>query len=135
MKSLKVKEYMATRLIKLKPNTNVVEAMDQLLKAKISGAPVVDDDDNLIGVLSEVDLMQVIVQDSYYDEGVGIVEDYMRTEVDTVSPELDIYTVAEMFISQRRRRYPVVSESGRLVGQISRRDVLRAAEGFLHHEK
>ena len=135
MKSLKVKEYMATRLIKLKPNTNVVEAMDQLLKAKISGAPVVDDDDNLIGVLSEVDLMQVIVQDSYYDEGVGIVGDYMRTEVDTVSPELDIYTVAEMFISQRRRRYPVISESGRLVGQISRRDVLRAAEAFLHHEK
>ena len=135
MKSLKAKEYMATRLITLKPNTNVVEAMDQLLKAKISGAPVVDDDDNLVGVLSEVDLMQVIVQDSYYDEGIGIVRDYMRTEVDTVSPELDIYTVAEMFISQRRRRYPVVSESGRLVGQISRRDVLRAAEGFLHHEK
>ena len=135
MKSLKVKEYMATRLVKLKAKTNVVEAMDQLLKAKISGAPVVDDDDNLIGVLSEVDLMQVIVQDSYYDEGIGIVGDYMRTEVDTVSPELDIYTVAEMFISQRRRRYPVISESGRLVGQISRRDVLRAAEAFLHHEK
>ena len=135
MKSLKVKEYMATRLVTLKPNTNVVEAMDQLLKARISGAPVVDDDGALVGILSEVDLMQVIVQDSYYDEGIGIVRDYMRTEVDTVSPELDIYTVAEMFINQRRRRYPVVGESGRLVGQISRRDVLRAAEGFLHHEK
>ncbi len=61
MKSLKVKEYMATRLVTLKPNTNVVEAMDQLLKAKISGAPVVDDDGALIGILSEVDLMQVIV--------------------------------------------------------------------------
>jgi len=132
--SVKVREYMSKRLITLKPETNVVEAMDVLLKAKISGAPVVDDDGKLVGILSEVDLMQIIVQDSYYDESMGIVGDYMRSPVDTISPELDIYTLAEMFISQSRRRYPVVSE-GRLVGQISRRDVLRAAEAFLHHEK
>ncbi len=133
MKSLKVKDYMATRLITFKPKMNVVEAMDQLLKARISGAPVVDDDGNLIGILSEVDLMQVIVQDSYYDESVGIVADYMRTEVDTVDPEMDIYTLAEKFIKEHRRRFPVLS-NGRLVGQVSRRDVLSAAEKFLHHE-
>lgn len=132
MKSVKVKEYMSRKLVTLRPDTNVVEAMDVLLKAKISGAPVVDESGQLVGILSEVDLMQVIVQDSYYDESVGIVGDYMRKEVDTIGPELDIYTVAEMFISQRRRRYPVVSE-GRLIGQISRRDVLRAAETFLQH--
>lgn len=133
MKSLKVKEYMSTRLITFKPETNVVDAMDVLLKHRISGAPVVDDDGNLIGVLSEKDLMQVIVQDSYYDESVGIVADYMKTPVDTVSPEVDIYTLAGMFLKEHRRRYPVVRD-GRLVGQISRRDVLKAAEAFLHHE-
>lgn len=133
MQSLKVKEYMSTRLITFKAQTHVVEAMDVLLKHRISGAPVVDDDGKLIGILSEVDLMQVIVQDSYYDESVGIVGDYMRTEVDTVSPEVDIYTLAGMFLKARRRRYPVVRD-GKLVGQISRRDVLRAAEAFLHHE-
>ena len=134
MKSLKVKAYMSTRLVTLKPNTNVVEAMDKLLKHKISGAPVVDDQGAMVGILSEVDLMQVIVQDSYYDESMGIVGDYMRSEVETVSPEVDIYTLAEMFIKNRRRRYPVVDSSGKLIGQISRRDVLRAAETFLHHE-
>jgi len=133
MKSVKVREYMSKKLVTLKSDTNVVEAMDILLKAKISGAPVVDDQGSLIGILSEVDLMRIIVQDSYYDESMGIVGDYMRTEVDTVSPDVDIFTLAEMFISQRRRRYPVVTE-GRLVGQISRRDVLRAAEAFLKHE-
>lgn len=132
--SVKVREYMSKRLITLTPDTNVVEAMDVLLKSKISGAPVVDEDGKLVGILSEVDLMQVIVQDSYYDESVGIVGDYMASPVDTIGPDMDIYTVAEMFISQHRRRYPVVSE-GRLIGQISRRDVLRAAEAFLHHEK
>ena len=134
MKSLKVKEYMSSRLVTLKPNTNVVEAMDILLKNRISGAPVIDDQGVMVGILSEVDLMQVIVQDSYYDESMGIVADYMRGEVETVSPEVDIYTLAEMFIKNHRRRYPVVDSFGRLVGQISRRDVLRAAEAFLHHE-
>ena len=133
MKSLKVKDYMAKKLITLTRKTNVVEAMALLLRHGISGVPVVDDEGGLVGVLSEVDLMQVIVQDSYYDESMGIVEDYMRSPVDTVGPEMDIYTVAEMFISQHRRRYPVVSD-GKLVGQISRRDVLKAMEAFLQHQ-
>jgi CBS domain-containing protein len=133
MKSLKVKEYMSRKLITVKPSTNVVEAMDVLLNNRISGTPVVDDNGIMVGILSEVDLMQVVVQDSYYDESMGIVSDYMHTEVETVSPEVDIYTVAEMFIKNHRRRYPVVSD-GKLVGQISRRDVLRAAQSFLHHE-
>jgi predicted transcriptional regulator len=125
---------MATRLVTFKPDTHVLEAMDQLLKHKISGAPVVDHNGHMVGFLSEVDLMQVVVQDSYYDESVGIVADYMRVSVDTIDADMDIYTLAEKFIVEHRRRYPVTSR-GKLVGQISRRDVLRAAEEFLHKEK
>lgn len=134
MRSLKVKEYMSTRLITFKADTNVVAAMAVLLKEKISGAPVVDEVGNLVGVLSEVDIMQVIVQDSYYDESTGIVGDFMHSPAEVVSPDTDIYTLAERFIKEGRRRYPVVS-NGRLVGQISRRDVLRAAEEMLQHKK
>ena len=134
MKSVKVRDYMATRLVSFAPDTNVVEAMDSFLKNRISGAPIVDAEGNMVGILSEVDLMQVVVQDSYYDESIGIVSDYMRTEVDTIDPEMDIYTLAEKFIKEHRRRYPVVS-NGKLVGQISRRDVLRAAEDFLRKDK
>ena len=134
MKSVKVRDYMTTRLVSFAPDTNVVEAMDSFLKNRISGAPIVDAEGNMVGILSEVDLMQVVVQDSYYDESVGIVSDYMRTEVDTIDPEMDIYTLAEKFIKEHRRRYPVVS-NGKLVGQISRRDVLRAAEDFLRKDK
>lgn len=134
MQSVKVRDYMATRLVTFHANTNVVEAMATFLEQRISGAPVVDDNGQMIGILSEVDLMQVIVQDSYYDESVGIVRDYMRTEVDTIDPEMDIYTLAEKFVKEHRRRYPVV-EHGRLVGQISRRDVLRASEESLQKTK
>ena len=104
--------------------------MGLLLDKKISGAPVVDDDGNLVGILSEVDLMPIIMQDSYYDESMGIVADYMQSPVDTIDPDMDIYALAERFHKEHRRRYPVV-RNGKLVGQISRRDVLRAAEDFL----
>jgi predicted transcriptional regulator len=123
---------MSTRLITFNRSDSVVEAMAVLLKKKISGAPVVDDEGNLIGILSEKDLMAVVMQDSYYDEGVGIVGDYMREEVDVVDPDMDIYSLADRFHNEGRRRFPVV-KNGRLVGQISRRDVLRAAEEFLMH--
>lgn len=132
MKSVKVSSYMARKLVTFNVKDNVVLAMGVLLDKKISGAPVVDDDGNLVGVLSEVDLMAVVMQDSYYDESVGIVADYMRSPVDTISPDLDIYSLAVRFHKEHRRRYPVV-KNGKLVGQISRRDVLRAAQDFLMH--
>jgi|TARA_B100000768_G_scaffold139786_1_gene131153 CBS domain-containing protein len=130
MKSLKVKDCMATDLVTFTLSTNVVDAMDLLLKHGISGAPVVDDEGALVGIVSEVDLIQVVVQDSYYNEPVGIVADFMRSNVETVTLDTDIFTLAEKIIREHRRRYPVVDEEGGLVGQISRRDVLRAASEF-----
>ena len=130
MRSVKVKDYMASRLLTLKADVSAVEAMRFFLQHGISGAPVVDDKGELIGVLSEVDLMQVVIQDSYYDENVGIVAEYMNFPVETVDANDDIYSLAERFIRERRRRYPVL-ENGQLVGQISRRDILHAVDDFL----
>ena len=130
MRSVKVADYMSRKVITLTPETNVVTAIQTLLSNKISGAPIVDEAGNLVGILSEVDLMGVIMQDSYYGEAVGVVGDFMHSPVDSIPPDMDIYELAEKFMREGRRRYPVVRE-GKLVGQISRRDVLRAAEAFL----
>ncbi|MEQ8482891.1 MAG: CBS domain-containing protein [Pseudomonadales bacterium] len=134
MKSVKVADYMSRKLITFTPETNVVEAMGTLIDNRISGAPVVDAAGQLVGVLSEVDVLEVVIQDSYYDESAGIVADYMQKPVDTVDPDMDIYTLAQRFHREHRRRYPVV-RNGKLVGQISRRDVLRAAWDFLKHKR
>lgn len=125
MKSLKLRDNMAVELITFTPRSSVLDAMSLFLERGISGAPVVDDG-VLVGVLSEVDLIEVVVQDSYYNENVGIVADFMQSEVEWVEPDMDIFTLAQRFTKRHRRRYPV-SENGQLVGQISRRDVLRAA--------
>jgi len=127
MRSVKVADYMSTRLLTFKPSTNVFDAMQILISRGFSGAPVVDEAGKLVGMLSESDLMQVVMQDSYYAETVGIVADFMHAPVDTVAPTTDIYQLAERFVRERRRRFPVVGSDGTLVGQISRRDVLRAA--------
>ena len=125
MKSLKLRDNMAVELITFTPRSSVLDAMSLFLERGISGAPVVDDG-VLVGVLSEVDLIEVVVQDSYYNENVGIVADFMQSEVEWVEPDMDIFTLAQRFTKRHRRRYPVL-ENGQLVGQISRRDVLRAA--------
>jgi CBS domain-containing protein len=130
MKSVKVADYMSQKLVTFHPQTNVIEALAVILDNHITGAPVVDDGGRLVGILSEVDLMAVVIQDSYYDEGMGIIADYMRTQVDVVDADTDIYSLAERFLREHRRRYPVVRD-GKLVGQISRRDVLQAFRDFL----
>ena len=129
MNSFKVRDYMAVDVITFAPTDGVMDAMSILLKHGISGAPVVAEDGRLVGILSEVDLMDVVVQDSYYNENAGIVAEFMQAAVEHVDPDMDILKLAQRFVRNHRRRHPVL-QGGELVGQISRRDVLRAAMQF-----
>ena len=80
MKSLKVRDYMSTELVTFVPTDGVMQAMMALLERDLSGAPVVDADScALVGILSEVDLIGVVLQDTYYTEPAGIVADYMQS--------------------------------------------------------
>ncbi len=132
MRSVKIADYMTKRIVTLKPNDSVVDAMRTLLRHRISGAPVIDEFGRLVGVLSATDLLAVVVQDSYYDEPRGLVADFMTSPVETVDWSSDIYSLAERFRSSHRRRFPVLQD-GELVGQISRRDLLRAAVDVVEH--
>lgn len=108
MKSLKVRDYMSVDVITFAPTDSVMDAMSVLLKQGISGAPVLGENGRLLGVLSEVDLMEVVVQDSYYNENIGIVSDFMQEAVEHVDPDTDILNLAQRFVRNHRRRYPVL---------------------------
>ena len=88
---------------------------------------MVDEHGNLVGVLSEQDCMKVALHAGYYGDPGGRVGEFMSTEVRTVDADTSILDLAKAFLDAPYRRYPVV-ENERLVGQISRRDVLRALE-------
>lgn len=122
-----VKDYMARTIITFKPDTPVLDAVHTLVKNRIAGAPVVDDEGNLIGMLSELDCMKVALQAGYHSAYGGPVRDYMSEGVKTVNIDMSIVDLAQVFIDEGYRRFPV-TDNNRLVGQISRRDVLRALE-------
>lgn len=124
--SQKVKDYMAGNLVTFTPDMEMSQAIGILVKQRISGAPVVDGHGNVVGLLSEKDCMKVALSSRYHEDPQrGIVSEYMTTEVVTIEADLGIVDVARMFSNSSFRRYPVVEEN-RLIGQISRRDVLRA---------
>lgn len=125
--TLKVKEFMNRSKTVFSPDMDVLRAIHLLIEQKISGAPVVDQHNNLVGFLSEKDCMQVALDAGYHGDNGGRVEEFMATKVKTVDVNSPITEVAEIFLHSPYRRYPVV-EGNRLVGAISRRDILKALE-------
>ena len=121
----RVANYMTTDLVVLEPEMEILHAMKILLEKRISGAPVVDADGRLVGVLSKKDCIRAALQSAYHQEWGGRVSAYMSTQVQTLDADLDLVAAAERFLAGVYRRFPVLRE-GALVGQISRADMLRA---------
>lgn len=124
-RSALVKDYMSGKLVTFHPDTDVLDAIHVLVQYGIAGAPVTDDSGELVGMLSELDCMKVALHAGYHGEWGGPVADYMTEDLETVDANMSIIDLAQLFLDSAYRRYPVTIEE-RLVGQISRRDVLRA---------
>ena len=117
--------YMARDLVTLAPDMEINRAMQVLLASHISGAPVVDAAGQLIGILSQKDCLRAALHATYHHDLGGVVADHMTREVETLPADLDIFAACEHFLDSPYRRFPVL-EQGRMVGQISRADLLRA---------
>lgn len=124
-KNVLARDYMAGNVVTLSPDMTLLDAVHVLLERRISGAPVVDRTGNLVGIVSEKDCLRAALDAAYYGDLGGLVEDHMQRKVQTVDDETPIFDVARLFIEGHFRRYPVVRDR-HLVGQVSRRDVLRA---------
>ena len=129
-----IKEFMAKQLITFQSDTPIETAMESFLENKISGAPVLDNQGNLVGVLSEKDCMKTLFESSYYNNLGGFVKEYMSTDLKTINIHDTLSNVADEFIKSRLRRFPVM-EGDKLVGQISRRDILRAIVKLSNEEQ
>jgi CBS domain-containing protein len=116
---------MSKRLVLLTEDTNVVDAVKQLLDHKITGAPVVDQRGHLLGMFSEKDVMRIVLETVYNQSMSGKVGDYMSTDIISVDAESSIVDLAEKFEQTTVRSFPVFQDN-ELVGIVSRTDVLRA---------
>lgn len=126
--NLKVSDYMSTELITFFPEQSVSEVIEKLIQYRISGAPVVDHEHRLIGVISEGDCLKQVSDSRYYNMPVGQsnVESHMAKNVETIDGNMNIFDAANKFLNSKRRRFPIVKD-GKLVGQISQKDILKAA--------
>jgi len=126
------RDLMADKLVTLTPDMPAMKAAHILLDNNISGGPVTDGDGKLLGVLSEFDCIREVAARQYHEDfdSVYTVRDVMTGDVRTISPDTDLFGVAHELVTHRIRRLPVV-ENGKVIGQISRRDVFRALCKFL----
>ena len=120
-----VNDYMTQTLYSFSPSDNIHKAARTLMDKHISGAPVVDEAGNLIGVISKKDCLKVVYVASYHQDWGGRVDEYMSREVRTIESGTDIIAAADLFVESSYRRFPIL-EKGRMIGQISRQDILRA---------
>ena len=129
MSSFKVKDYMMANAYAIKADTPLTVAVEHLSKSRLTGVPVVDADNHVVGFLSEQDCIKQLLEASYHRDGVVTVSSVMHSAVLTVSPEDNIVDLASRMITNKPKIYPVV-EDDRLTGLITRGQVLRALAGF-----
>jgi len=123
----KVSDFMTKNLITFKPEQSVEEVIDSLINNKISGGPVVNDKNELVGIISEGDCIKHISESRYYNMPPedDKIENRMVKNVETIDGDMNIFDAANKFLSDKRRRFPIVKD-GKLVGQISQKDILKA---------
>jgi CBS domain-containing protein len=129
---LTARDLMTTSLLVFRPEQTILEVIEALIKRRVSGAPVVDDQGRLVGVVSELDCLRMLASDEFYfeqqEEG-ALVSQFMSSGGRTIPPDLGMYAISHYFLTSTIRRLPVV-ENEKLIGQVSRRDVLRGMEAM-----
>ena len=112
----KISEYMDTSVPTLSAETQIMAAVDFLLQHHVTGAPVVDPNGRLVGMITETDLLRLLTEGSQGEPAAeATVAEFLTTDVITVSPTVDIYYVAGTFLANKFRRLPVV-EDGKIIG-------------------
>lgn len=146
---MQVQDIMTRRVLKLRIGTTVGDAAQLLIKNHISGAPVVDAEDRVVGFLSEKDIFRAMypnAKNSAFDQQFWAefvrqerqpadvrrlrVEDLMNRSIITVKPADPVLEVGAVMLSRGIERI-LVMDKGRLVGLVARRDVFHA---ILRHD-
>jgi CBS domain-containing protein len=125
-----VRDHMDRHVVTLHPDTTILDAVGVLLEKRVTGAPVVDKSGRVVGILTEKDCLRLVAAGVAGDVPRGTVASIMTPNPETIPPDMDVYFAAGLFLTRPFRRFPVV-EHGRLVGAITRFDILRVIRANL----
>ena len=120
----KIQDVMTEEVVTIGPDATIDQAISLLLNNEVSGLPVVDEQQVLLGVITEIDIIDLVYKGDLEDSVVG---DHMTRTVSYLAPDASLDDAANIFCNNSIRRIPVVRDD-RLVGVISRHDLI----GFVH---
>jgi CBS domain-containing protein len=126
-----VREIMSRDCYRVTGTTSVTTLAEGLALHRLPGAPVVDSHDHLIGFISEQDVLGKLLESAYLNEEPPLVKELMRHEVLTVPPSKSITDLAQEMLGAKPKVFPV-TEQERLIGIVTRRDVLIAILRMRH---
>lgn len=112
---------MTKEVVTAGPEMSIIEALHLLTRHKISGMPVVNPSGRVVGILSEKDLLRILLEKNVDED--HKVEEYMSREVICFSEDDDAREICEFFMHSHIRRVPIVRD-GILIGVVSRRDII-----------
>lgn len=115
------KTLMKTQVTMVTRTTDIYEAIRIMVDGHVTGLPVVGDDGTLVGVITEKDVLKLLINS---EDQPGAVEDYMTHDVLAFEETDSLVDIAECFLEKNIRRVPIVRD-GKVVGIISRRDIVR----------
>lgn len=125
MKSVKVRDHMLSKRHAISDQTTLTDAVRILKEIQLTGLPIVDDSNHVVGFLSEQDCIKQILESSYHWDEVVKVTKVMEPKVLSVAPGDSVVDVATRMLTDKPKIYPVI-EDGLLVGVITRAKILRA---------
>ncbi|MBU2871506.1 CBS domain-containing protein [Colwellia sp. E2M01] len=126
METLQVKNYMNNYPVTFTEKMSVEEASLRFLKTKQIGGPVIDENYKLLGFISERDVLKKMLDTLYFNENVAFIKDIMRKDVLSVKPYDSIIELGQNMLNNKPKVYPVIDDSGNLLGTICRNEVLEA---------
>ena len=118
-----IRQVMNPNVVAIRPETTLAEAIGFLTKHHIGGAPVVNERGELLGMISELALIDVVFDEAVRSEPIS---KFMTAEMQVVYPDHSVARAAQLFALYAFRRLPVV-ECGKLVGILTRRDLMNYA--------
>lgn len=120
----KVREHMDTHVPTVPPDMPILDAARFLIRQRVTGAPVVSAAGKLVGILTELDCLKILTTEGGDEAKRGKVSQYMTDKVVTIPPDMNISYATGVFLRSNFRRLIVV-EDGKVVGAITRFDILR----------
>jgi CBS domain-containing protein len=134
--SYNTEDFLTRNPVTFDPDTDILDAIHVLLQRKVSGGTVLNEHNEVVGIISELDCLRAMIHMAYYREGGGTVKEFMTTAtIDHIDSHLSLVDAAQRLLDTRHRRMPMII-NGRFAGQISARSILQAfKDSIMAHDK